>query len=125
MRGAKIIFIPTAIGFSWSGDDSGPDDTWQIVQRGHAVANALYLACVNRVGFEAEPTGDGGIDFWGRSFISDPNGKVLEEASREKEEVLIRPVDLSVIQEVREWFSFPFRDRRVDSYGPLTELYLD
>ena len=125
MRGAEIILIPTAIGYSRPEPDPAYQESWQVVQRGHAVANACYLAAVNRVGFEASPDGQGGIDFWGRSFVADPDGKVLGEASENEEEILVCPVDLALIEEVRDAWSFPFRDRRVDSYGGLTKLYLD
>jgi N-carbamoylputrescine amidase len=102
----------------------GYDQAWQIVQRGHAVANACYLAAVNRVGFEPGPMVNEGIDFWGQSFLADPNGKVVGMASAEQEEMLLVPASMSLLEEVRAGFSFPFRDRRVDSYGGLTSLYL-
>jgi N-carbamoylputrescine amidase len=125
LRGAEIIFIPTAIGFSSLYDEEDYDDAWQIVQRGHAVANACFLAAVNRVGFEEGPNGVGGINFWGRSFVTDPYGRILKEASVDKEEVLVCPVELSFMNSIRDGYSFPFRDRRVDSYKGLNELYLD
>jgi N-carbamoylputrescine amidase len=125
MRGVEIILIPTAIGYSRPEPDPGYQDAWQVVQRGHAVANACYLAAVNRVGFEESPDGEGGIDFWGRSFVANPDGKVLEEASENEEQILVCPVDLALIEEIRNVWSFPFRDRRVDSYGGLTKLFLD
>lgn len=128
MQGAEIIFIPTAIGFtpaeiSISGTEYA--NSWQIVQRGHAVANACFLAAVNRVGYEDNPEGNEGINFWGQSFISDPNGKVLAKAADDQEEVLVCPVDLAFIDQVRDGYCFPFRDRRVESYGDLTKLYID
>jgi len=125
LHGAEIIFIPTAIGFSTLYDEEDYDDAWQIVQRGHAVANACFLAAVNRIGFEEEPNGVGGINFWGRSFVTDPYGRILKEASSDKEEVLVCPVELSFMNSIRDGYSFPFRDRRVDSYEGLNELYLD
>jgi N-carbamoylputrescine amidase len=133
MSGAELILIPTAIGYSQPEPDPAYQESWQIVQRGHAVANACYLAAVNRVGFEASPStslrtgpdGRGGIDFWGRSFLANPDGTVLREASENEEEIVVCPVDLALIEEVRAASSFPFRDRRVDSYGGLTKLYLD
>ena len=133
MSGAEIILIPTAIGYSRPEPDPSYQESWQVVQRGHAVANACYLAAVNRVGFEESPStslrtgpdGQGGIDFWGRSFVADPDGKVLKEASENEDEILVCPVDLALIEEVRAASSFPFRDRRVDSYGGLIKLYLD
>ncbi|HET6443863.1 MAG TPA: carbon-nitrogen hydrolase [candidate division Zixibacteria bacterium] len=128
MQGAEIIFIPTAIGNTPQDISiSGPEypKSWQIVQRGHAVANACFLAAVNRVGFEENSEGKGGIDFWGQSFISDPNGVVLAQAAPDQEEVLVHPVDLDLIDAIRDGYSFPFRDRRVDSYGGLSKLYID
>ena len=95
------------------------------MQRGHAVANACFLAAVNRVGFEAGPEPDGGLEFWGQSFIADPNGQLVAKASAEQEEILVAPVDLGLMDEIRSGYSFPFRDRRVDSYGGLAELYID
>jgi N-carbamoylputrescine amidase len=132
LKGAEIIFCPTAIGYRrYEGEtqiDKDYHDAWQMVQRGHAVANVCYVATVNRVGFESTPgtpEGKQGIDFWGQSFVSNPYGKVLKKASEDQEEVLVCPVDLSFIEKVRCKWSFPFRDRRVDSYGGLTELFLE
>jgi N-carbamoylputrescine amidase len=129
LQGAEIILIPTAIGYRQSKDrqvtEYGYHKPWQVVQRGHAVANACFVAAVNRVGLEVSPEGNEGIDFWGHSFISDPYGKVVAEASADRDEVLVASVDLSIVKEIREGWSFPFRDRRVDSYSGLTKLYLD
>jgi N-carbamoylputrescine amidase len=128
MKGAEVIFIPTAIGYSRpERADEGKDyhDAWQIVQRGHAVANACYVAAVNRVGFESIPGGEGGINFWGQSFVADPNGKILARASEMRDEIVIASVDLAFGEQVKDSYSFPFRDRRIDSYGGLTKLYLD
>jgi N-carbamoylputrescine amidase len=128
MSGAELVVIPTAIGhaaFEDKADAIAYRDAWQIVQRGHAVANACYLAAINRVGFEESHEGGVGIDFWGQSFVSDPNGQILKQAAGDKEELLLCSVDLSSVEQVRRSFSFPFRDRRVDSYGGLTELLLD
>lgn len=123
LQGAEIIFIPTAIGHSGSTEGSGYAEAWQTVQRGHAVANACYLAAINRVGFEGEPNGNGGIDFWGQSFVSDPYGRMLKEASQDEEEIVVCSVDLSFIQAVKTGYSFPYRDRRVDTYQDLLKLY--
>lgn len=124
LQGAEIIFIPTAIGYS-KADDPAYSQSWQIVQRGHAVANACFLAAVNRVGFEPEPNGKGGIKFWGQSFVTDPDGSVLKQASQDQEEIVICPVDLSLVEETKKSFSFPYRDRRTDSYQDLLKLYSD
>jgi N-carbamoylputrescine amidase len=141
LKGAEIIFIPTAIGYSKISEDSSYDQSWQIVQQGHAVANACFLTAVNRVGFEADPSvalpapqgnepgigpnGESGIRFWGQSFVANPDGSVLKLASKDQEEIVVCPVDLSLIEETKKLFSFPYRDRRVDSYQELLKLYSD
>jgi N-carbamoylputrescine amidase len=134
LGGAELIVIPTAIGYTSLDDAAAAQayrDGWEIVQRGHAVANACYLAAVNRVGFERSPEGPtraggpGGIDFWGSSFVTDPNGRILGRAATDEPELLLCSVDLGAVETVRKRFSFPFRDRRVDSYGGLTRLYND
>ena len=128
MKGAEIIFYPTAIGYCPPEDENNPANSypsWQTVQQGHAVANACYVATVNRVGFEEDPSGGPGINFWGQSFVADPQGRLITKASDENEEILICEIDLSSIDQIRNRESFPFRDRRVDSYQGLTELYSD
>lgn len=120
MQGCQILFYPTAIGWHDSDKKFAPDqiEGWQVVQRGHAVANEVFVAVPNRVGKE------GDLTFWGHSFVSDPFGKVISQASQDKEEILIVPCDLSKIQETRHNWPF-FRDRRVDAYQSLTSLFLD
>ena len=128
MKGAEIIFIPTAIGgIQENGDyqDSGERSAWEIVQRGHAVANGVYLAAVNRVGFEADPSGKGGLQFSGGSFISDPFGRILKQASVTEDEILIGEIDLTFVDEVRDTLAQFFRDRRIDSYGDITKRFID
>ena len=129
MQGAEIIFIPTAIGYTPSVtsnvDGSDYNEAWLTVQQGHAVANACYLAAVNRVGVEKAAIGDSVINFWGNSFITNPYGQVLKKASTETDEILVYPVDLSLVEELRDGLPFPFRDRRVDTYGDLTSLHSD
>jgi len=141
LKGVEIIFIPTAIGYSKTSEESTYDQSWQTVQRGHAVANACFLAAVNRVGFEVDPSvalpvshgnktgvgpnGESGIRFWGQSFVADPDGSVLELASKDQEEIVVCPVDLTLIEETKKMYSFPYRDRRVDSYRDLLKLYSD
>jgi N-carbamoylputrescine amidase len=128
MKGADVIFYPTAIGYMPDELESGDQTSqaaWQIVQQGHAVANGCYVAAVNRVGFEEHPDGQGGLDFWGQSFVADPYGTVLEKAAERNEEVLVCPIDLSLIDEARDLLAHFFRDRRIDSYGGLTQRYLD
>ncbi len=141
LQGAEIILIPTAIGYSKPEEGSTYAQSWQVVQRGHAVANACYLAAINRVGFEADPSTvlptshghlpgvgpneESGIKFWGQSFVADPDGSILKQASRDQEEVTICPIDLAVIEETKKLYSFPYRDRRVDSYQDMLKLYSD
>ena len=141
LQGVEIILIPTAIGYSNALDGSSYDHAWRTVQQGHAVANACFLAAVNRVGFEEDPSilmpasqkfisdigpkGENGIDFWGQSFVVDPDGKILKQAAKHEEEILICAVDLSLIDETKNHFSFPYRDRRVDSYQDLLKIYSD
>ena len=83
------------------------------------------MAAVNRVGFEKNPEGPDGIDFWGQSFIADPNGDLLGKAAPDREAILVCPVDLGLIERIRSRWSYPFRDRRVDSYQGLVKLYHD
>jgi N-carbamoylputrescine amidase len=141
LKGVEIIFIPTAIGYSTPAEISSYDHAWQTIQQGHAVANACFLAAVNRVGFETDPSivlpasqgqlsgvgpnGESGIQFWGQSFIADPDGKIVKQASKTNEETLICEIDLTMIEETKKRFSFPYRDRRVDSYQDLLKLYSD
>lgn len=127
MGGAEIIFYPTAIGAMPEERETGSTtthDAWQLVQRGHAVANGCYVATVNRVGYEPHPEGQGGLDFWGQSFVADPYGRLLATASAEEDQVLVCPVDLDRIERARDLLAHFFRDRRVDSYQNLTQRYL-
>ena len=95
---------------------------WQTIQRSHAIANGLFVAAVNRVGHEGPA--DGGIEFWGKSFVSDPFGIVLAEASGTEEELLVVQCDPRRTEEVRR--NWPFlRDRRIDAYAPITRRMLD
>ncbi len=127
LRGASILFYPTAIG--WHPAEKAQHgaqqrDAWRTVQRGHAIANGCYVAAVNRVGHEPGPEGQPGLEFWGTSFLCDPFGVVLAEASVEREEVLVAEVDLARIEEVRR--NWPFlRDRRIDAYRGLDQRFLD
>ena len=128
MKGADIIFYPTAIGYMPDEKDAGDKATlkaWQAIQVGHAIANECYVAAVNRVGFEENPDGKDGLEFWGSSFVVDPYGKMIQEAPKDKEDILICPVDLDYIDDVRNTLAHFFRDRRIDSYGGLTKRYLD
>ncbi len=127
MKGADIIFYPTAIG--WLPEEKeeygeSQYNAWETVQKGHAVANGCYIAAANRVGYEPSPDGNSGIQFWGQSFISNPYGEIINKASQEKEEILISEVDLSEIEKTRIVWPF-FRDRRIDSYDDLTKRWLE
>lgn len=128
LHGAEIIFYPTAIGYMPGEQRDGSTttrDAWQVVQRGHAVANGCYVATVNRVGYEEHPDGAGGLDFWGQSFVADPYGRLLAGASAQDEEVLVCTIDLERIERARNLLAHFYRDRRVDSYEGLTQRYLD
>jgi len=124
LSGANILFYPTAIG--WHPAEKAQygeaqHDAWRTIQRSHAIANGIYVAAVNRVGFEGPP--DRGLEFWGASFVSDPFGRVLAEASHDKEETLIVECNTAVMEDVRR--NWPFlRDRRIDAYGPILNRFL-
>jgi agmatine deiminase len=116
LKGADIIFYPTAIGTvkNYTSPDGDWHDAWKTVQRAHAIANGVYVAAVNRVGEEGQ------LQFWGGSFVCDSFGKVLKEASSEKEEVLVVKVDLSKNKRIQEGWGF-LQNRRPDTYKKLTE----
>ncbi|WP_457634808.1 carbon-nitrogen hydrolase [Persephonella sp.] len=127
MKGAQIIFYPTAIGWLPEEKEEFGDsqyNAWETVQKGHAVANGCFVACVNRVGFEPSPDGNGGIAFWGQSFVCDPYGQIVKKAPSDKEEILIAEIDLSMVEKTRIVWPF-FRDRRNDSYQDLTKKWLE
>ena len=127
LQGAAVLFYPTAIG--WHPHEKAQfgaqqRSAWQTIQRSHAIANGVYVAVVNRVGHEKPPEGGPGLEFWGSSFLADPFGVVIAEASVEKEEVLVGEVDLGRMEEVRR--NWPFlRDRRIDAYAGIDRRYLD
>jgi len=132
LKGAEILFYPTAIGWHPAEKEefgAAQYDAWQTIQRGHAIANGVYVAGVNRVGRE---NGDilgnrapgPGLEFWGGSFLADPFGRILARASHDREEILIGEVDLGLIEETRR--NWPFlRDRRIDAYAPISSRYID
>ena len=132
LQGASVLFYPTAIG--WHPAEKAEfgeaqQDAWRTIQRAHAIANGVYVAAVNRVGFETgnirgQSAPGAGLEFWGGSFICDPFGRVIAESSNDKEEILLGEVDLRKLEETRR--NWPFlRDRRVDSYAPITNRLLD
>ncbi len=123
LMGAEILFYPTAIGWATSQDEdtnSEQFNAWQTIQRSHAVANGVHVVSVNRVGFEQ----DGAMKFWGGSFIANPFGRVLYQASHDKEEVNVLEIDLKKTDRYRTHWPF-LRDRRIDSYAPITKRYID
>jgi len=128
LQGSTILFYPTAVGWHPAEKEqfgAAQRDAWRTVQRAHAIANGVYVAAVNRVGHE-KPAGPdaAGIEFWGSSFICDPFGVVLKEASVDREQTLLAEVDLARIEEVRR--NWPFlRDRRIDAYAGITQRLLD
>lgn len=127
LQGAMVLFYPTAIGWHpMEKTQYGVQQrqAWQLVQRGHAVANGVYVAAVNRVGHEPGPPGQPGLEFWGTSFLCDPQGQIIAEASTDKEETLIAEVDPQRIEDIRRGWPF-LRDRRIDAYGDITKRYID
>ena len=127
LAGAELLIYPTAIG--WDRTDNEDEQqrqlgAWQLVQRGHAVANGLPVLVCNRVGYEASPTeGDPGIEFWGNSFIAGPQGELLAKADIDAT-VLTAEVSLRRSEDVRRIWPF-LRDRRIDNYNEITKRFID
>jgi N-carbamoylputrescine amidase len=132
LQGAQVLFYPTAIG--WHPDEKAQygeaqHDAWQTIQRAHAIANGVYVAVVNRVGFEngdirGNKAQGRGLEFWGGSFVADPFGRVIAKGSHDKEDILIAEVDSRVLEDTRR--NWPFlRDRRIDAYAPITSRLID
>ena len=130
-QGANVLFYPTAIG--WHPDEKAQYgeaqyDAWRTIQRAHAIANGVYVAAVNRVGFETgnirgnEAQGKG-LEFWGGSFIADPFGQIIAQAPHDKEALLLAEVDIRRLEDVRRNWPF-WRDRRIDAYAPITQRFL-
>jgi N-carbamoylputrescine amidase len=128
LAGADVLFYPTAIGWhpaEKAEHGAAQASAWQTIQRGHAIANGVYVAAVNRVGLERPKSGQGaGIEFWGGTFAADPFGVVLKEASRTDEETVIVTCDRRHQETVRQHWPF-LRDRRIDAYGDITRLFID
>jgi N-carbamoylputrescine amidase len=128
LAGAELLIYPTAIG--WDPNDTAAEkkrqlDAWITIQRSHAVANGIPLISVNRVGFEADPTGaGGGIDFWGNSFAAGAQGEFLAQGSSENEAVIVVEIDRQRSEHVRRIWPF-LRDRRIDAYQDLLKRYRD
>ena len=125
LHGAEVLLYPTAIG--WHPREkaefgAAQHQAWELIQRSHAVANGVYVAAVNRVGHEGPA--DGGLEFWGASFVSDPFGGLIRKASHQDEELVIARCDPDRMEEIRR--NWPFlRDRRIDAYGDLTKRWVD
>ena len=125
MEGAEVIFYPTAIGWHPAEREqygAAQREAWMASQRGHAIANGVYVAAANRVGHEIPETGGDGLVFWGSSFVYDPFGRLIAEASTDKEEIIIAEVDTAIIEETRRNWPF-FRDRRIDIYGGILKRF--
>jgi N-carbamoylputrescine amidase len=123
LMGAEILFYPTAIGWAASQDPATNTEqynAWQTMQRSHAVANGVHVVSVNRVGFEQ----GGAMKFWGGSFVSNPFGTILREASQDLEETFVTEIDTAGTDRYRTHWPF-MRDRRIDSYQPITKRYID
>ncbi len=141
LKGAETLFFPTAIGWHPSEKSEFGDaqySAWQTIQRSHAIANGVFVAAVNRVGHEhgdvrhnnilmpgpGEHTPAHGLEFWGGSFIADPFGRILAQASHDREEILIAEIDRKLLEDTRR--NWPFlRDRRIDAYAGITSRFLD
>lgn len=123
LMGAEILFYPTAIGWATSQDEATNREqysAWQTIQRSHAIANGVHVVSVNRVGFEQ----DGAMKFWGGSFVSNPMGSIVYQAPHDEEVVEVVTIDTGLTDSYRTHWPF-LRDRRIDSYAPITKRYLD
>jgi N-carbamoylputrescine amidase len=126
LQGAQILFYPTAIGWHPSEKKAlgtKQHESWEIIQRSHAVANGCFVASVNRIGHEM-PAGGDGLEFWGQSFVAGTSGEILAKAPVDRETILVADVDLSAINDTRTYWPF-LRDRRIDAYGDLTKRFVD
>jgi len=126
LQGAQVLFYPTAIG--WHPAEKTQfgrlqHESWETIQRSHAIANGCFVAAVNRTGLEQPPGGDG-LEFWGQSFICGVSGQILAKASVDREEILTASLDLAQIDATRTQWPF-FRDRRIDAFGGLTQRWLE
>ncbi len=123
LMGAEVLFYPTAIGWATSQDQATNDEqfnAWQTIQRSHAVANGVHVVSVNRVGFEQ----NGAMKFWGGSFVANPFGRLLSQASHDNEEVMVVEIDTQKTDSYRTHWPF-MRDRRIDSYGDIVKRFID
>ena len=123
LMGAELLFYPTAIGWATAQNEATNTEqfnAWQTMQRSHAVANGVHVVSVNRVGLEQK----GAMKFWGGSFITNPFGSVIYQATHDQEEVNVTEVDLNKTETYRTHWPF-LRDRRIDSYQPITKRFID
>lgn len=127
LTGPSVLFYPTAIGWHpYEKEQYGARqrEAWMTIQRGHAVANGIYVASCNRTGFEKTVEAQAGIEFWGSSFICDPQGIIIAEAPSGEEAILTAKIDLALMEDIR--LNWPFyRDRRIDAYGDITKRFID
>ena len=128
LRGAELLIYPTAIGYESSDTPEEQErqrDAWTTVQRGHSVANGLPVISVNRTGHEDDPSGQtNGIDFWGSSFVTGPQGEFLYRAPIDEEVNQVIDIDMKKSENVRRWWPF-LRDRRIEEFGALANRFLD
>ncbi len=123
LMGAEVLFYPTAIGWATAQDQATNDEqfnAWQTIQRSHAVANGVHVVSVNRVGLEQ----NGAMKFWGGSFVSNPFGRLLSQASHDQEEIMVVEIDTQNTDSYRTHWPF-MRDRRIDSYGEIVKRFID
>lgn len=126
LRGADMLFYPTAIGWHPSEKEEygeAQHQSWELIQRSHGVANGCYVISVNRTGHEGDDP-EGGIEFWGQSFVSNPSGTILAKAAVETPEIVTVEIDLAKLDVQRTHWPF-LRDRRIDAYGEITKRYID
>lgn len=125
LAGAELLLYPTAIGWDPNDDDAEKQrqlNAWITIQRAHGVANGLPVLVANRTGFETAPDGNGGIQFWGNSFVAGPQGEMLGQTGVEGDEVLLIDIDMARTERVRRIWPY-LRDRRIDAYGDLTRRF--
>ncbi len=133
LQGAQILFYPTAIGWhptEKSQYGHAQHESWELIQRSHAIANGCYVCAPNRIGVEkvlgrdGKPVSEDGIEFWGQSFVASPDGQVVHRASPDREEIVLVDCDLGKVEFSRTHWPF-LRDRRIDAYGDMTKRFID
>jgi N-carbamoylputrescine amidase len=133
LQGAEILFYPTAIGWHPSEKaeyGKAQHESWELIQRSHAVANGCFVCAPNRIGLEkildakGKPVCDEGIEFWGQSFIASPNGQIVAKGTTDQQQILMVDCDLEKVEFSRTHWPF-LRDRRIDAYADLTRRFVD